>query len=111
VAVLIGVTGDICDHVSIALGSVAPTALRAKTAEGLFKATLITAEMADGAAGMAIAEARPMDDIRGRAEFRSETVILLTRQGRIQAVQDAQPFRECHTAATCGMGNSIHRNR
>lgn len=89
-AVFVKLDEDMCRDIRIALGSVAPTAFRAKRAEGLLRGKEITAGLAEEAAQAAVEESRPIDDIRGYAEYRAETVLDLTKKAIMEAVQDAR---------------------
>ena len=89
-AVVLTLVDDLCNDASIGLGSVGPTAFRARKAEGLLKGKKITDEIADAAAQAAVDESRPIDDIRGYAEYRTTTVLAITRQAIMQALQDAR---------------------
>ena len=70
---------DVCTQARIALGSVAPTLLRASGAEALLTGKAITEEVADAAAREAARESRPINDIRGSAEYRENSVFEITR--------------------------------
>ncbi|HMK07783.1 MAG TPA: 2Fe-2S iron-sulfur cluster-binding protein, partial [Anaerolineales bacterium] len=59
---------------AIALGSVAPTVIRATQAEATLTGRPLTAEQADRAGEVAAQEARPIDDLRGSADFRRQMV-------------------------------------
>jgi len=89
-AVVLTLADDLCKDIKIGLGSVAPTAFRPRKAEGLLRGKKITGELTDGAAQAAMEESRPIDDIRGYAEYRAKTVLEITRQGIMQALQDAR---------------------
>jgi len=90
VAVLVRLGEEDCDDVRIALGSVAPAIFRAVKAEQLLRGKKITDELAGEAAQAAMEESRPIDDIRGYAEYRTKTVLTITRQAIIEARQDAR---------------------
>jgi len=83
VGVAIVITFDsssrICKDVKIALGSVAPTPIRAHKAEAVLKGKTINNELTWEAAQTASSEARPIDDIRGSAEYRREMLKIFTR--------------------------------
>ena len=64
----------------IALGSVAPTVIRAPDAERLLSADTSSAGI-EAAAQAAAASARPIDDIRATAAYRRDMVRVLTRRG------------------------------
>ena len=64
----------------IALGSVAPTVIRAPEAERLLAADTSPAGI-ESAAQASAATARPIDDIRATAAYRADMVRVLTRRG------------------------------
>jgi CO/xanthine dehydrogenase FAD-binding subunit len=90
VAVAIRLLEGVCQDARIALGSVGPTAFRAKGAEQCLKGREITDELAGEAARAAMEESRPIDDIRGYAEYRAKTVFDITRQAILEATRDAR---------------------
>lgn len=69
-----------CVDARIALGAVAPTPLRAYSAEELLKGRGVNADLLDQAASAAMAQASPIDDVRGTAHYRREIVGVLTRR-------------------------------
>ena len=89
-AVVLTLSDDLCSDARIGLGSVRPTAFRTRKAEDLLKGKKITGDAADAAAQAAVEESRPIDDIRGYAEYRSKTVLAITREAIMQALQDAR---------------------
>ena len=66
--------------IRIALSAVAPVPLRSYQAEGVLKGKIMTAEAIEAAAEVAAAEASPITDVRGSAEYRRELVKVLTRR-------------------------------
>lgn len=70
----------------IALGSVAPTIIRASEAEASLKGAPLMTERIAEAAKRAAQAARPIDDVRGSAWFRTEEVIALVQRG-LEAIQ------------------------
>jgi CO/xanthine dehydrogenase FAD-binding subunit len=50
----------------------------------------ISAGLAEEAAQAAMEESRPIDDIRGYAEYRAKIVHDITKQAVMEAVQDAR---------------------
>ena len=78
-------------HVRIALGSVAPTVLRARVAEAFADEAL---DWDDPAAALvefgrlAAAEAQPIDDLRGSAAYRRRAVEVLARRTLRSALED-----------------------
>ena len=69
-----------CTDARIALGAVAPTPLRAHSAEELLKGRPVDAESLREVANAAMAKATPIDDVRGTARYRREMVGVLTRR-------------------------------
>ncbi len=69
-----------CDRVRIAMGAVAPTIVRALEAERFLEGRLLDRAGIEHAAGLAACAARPIDDLRGSAEYRSKMVRVLTRR-------------------------------
>jgi carbon-monoxide dehydrogenase medium subunit len=80
----------VCLDVSIALGAVAPTVIRASAAEALLRGQRPDAELLQRAARAAMEGARPIDDIRGTAQHRRAIVTSLARRTLHYAVQMAQ---------------------
>ena len=72
--------GDIVTGARIALGSVAPTIIRAHEAEAALVGGSLTDACIGEAAALAAGEARPIDDVRGSAWYRKEEVEALVRR-------------------------------
>ncbi len=70
--------GNICREARIALGAVAPTAIRVPAAEAVFKGKPVTARTISEAAAIAAETAKPISDVRGSADYRLELVKVLT---------------------------------
>lgn len=70
----------ICADARIVLGAVAPTPLRALQAEKVLRGQELTEERIRQAAATAAREAKPIDDVRGSAWYRTEMVEVLTRR-------------------------------
>jgi aerobic carbon-monoxide dehydrogenase medium subunit len=90
--------GDgVCREVRITLGAVAPTVIRARSAETLLRGQRLDVGLIQQAARAAMEEARPIDDIRGTARHRRAIVEALTGRTLRTAIQMAQgadfPFR------------------
>jgi carbon-monoxide dehydrogenase medium subunit len=95
VAALVVLEGDsdVCREARIALGAVAPTVLRAAAAEALLRGQQLTSELLQEAAGAAMLEARPIDDLRSTAQHRQAIVASLTRRTLHYALQMARGRR------------------
>jgi carbon-monoxide dehydrogenase medium subunit len=70
-AVVIRKSGNTVSHVRIALTNVAPTALRAETAEAALLGKAFTSETVQAAADAAIAICEPAEDLRGNIEYKT----------------------------------------
>jgi carbon-monoxide dehydrogenase medium subunit len=82
--------GGICKQARIALGSVAPTMFRARTAEALLEGAALTDGSVLSAAAAAAAEAAPIDDIRSTAEYRKATTEVLVGRALHKAGERAR---------------------
>ncbi|AGL00669.1 FAD binding domain-containing protein [Desulfoscipio gibsoniae] len=80
VAVTIRVVDGICQEARIVLGSVAPTVVRAKTAESLILSNRLESKVIEKAAQAAAQEVRPITDIRSTEEYRKQMVAVLVRR-------------------------------
>ncbi|MBE7418726.1 MAG: xanthine dehydrogenase family protein subunit M [Ideonella sp.] len=80
--------GRVAD-LGIVLAAVAPTPLHAIQAEAALRGQRPTADRLAAAAQAASAEARPIGDVRGSADYRREMVRVLTRRALEQAIQQA----------------------
>ena len=77
-AVILGFEGDRIGAARITLGSVAPTIVRARDAENFLAGKMLSDAAINAAGELAIAAARPIDDVRGTAEYRSEMIRVTT---------------------------------
>jgi carbon-monoxide dehydrogenase medium subunit len=78
--------GDICSEVSIALGAVAPTPIRAPMAEAMLRGQRVSQELIDEVAKNAITQCSPIDDHRASAEYRCDMVRVMTRRALTQVL-------------------------
>jgi carbon-monoxide dehydrogenase medium subunit len=69
--------GCTCDDARIALGSVAPTPMRAVEAEGLLRGNDINDELIEKAAMTAAEEIKPISDVRSSADYRRKASRIL----------------------------------
>jgi carbon-monoxide dehydrogenase medium subunit len=80
--------GRVCRDVKIALGAVAPTPIRAYSAEDMLRGQTITPELIETAAREA--QATPIDDVRATAAYRKAIVGVLTQRTLERAVEMAR---------------------
>ena len=86
-AVVLGLERGHVRAARIALGSVAPTIVRATAAESFLAGKALTDAVLNAAGELATAAARPIDDVRGSAEYRSE-MIRVTTVRALRALRD-----------------------
>ncbi len=89
-AVMVVMAGGVCEDVRIALGSVAPTVIRAEKAEELLKGQRIDDEGIVQAAETASGEASPITDIRSTADYRRHMIKIMVRDALKKASSRAQ---------------------
>ncbi|HVP23209.1 MAG TPA: NAD-dependent dihydropyrimidine dehydrogenase subunit PreA [Conexivisphaerales archaeon] len=85
VAAFVGTRGGVVDFCRIALGSVAPTPVRAKKAEAALLGKKLTVGGIKEAARAAVEEIKPISDSRGTAKQRRDSAELITRRALLQA--------------------------
>lgn len=74
----------------IVLGAVAPTPIRAPSAEKILLGEKPSGALFESAGNEAANNSRPIDDFRGSAEYRRDMVKVLTRRALSKAYHDAQ---------------------
>lgn len=94
-AAFVQLDGDICRHVRIALGAVAPIPFRAATAESALLGKSLGRdsngrELLEEIGRIASDESRPIDDLRGFASYRRKVIGMLVRQGLEQVIARAR---------------------
>jgi carbon-monoxide dehydrogenase medium subunit len=72
---------EMCREARIALGSVAPTPVRARKAETLMEGKRFSTELIEEVAEVSARESDPIDDLRASGAYRREMVINLVRRG------------------------------
>jgi len=90
VAVSLTVAGGVCQEARIALGSVAPTPIRARKAEETLKGKAIDQRITDEAAEAAAEETRTISDIRSTAEYRREMSRVLVKRAITKSLEIAK---------------------
>jgi CO/xanthine dehydrogenase FAD-binding subunit len=81
VALGLNLDREICREARIALGSVAPTPIRARKAEKLMEGKRFSPELIKEVAEVSARESGPIDDLRASGAYRREMVINLVRRG------------------------------
>jgi carbon-monoxide dehydrogenase medium subunit len=82
--------GRVCRDVKIALGAVAPTPIRAYSAEDMLRGQTITPGLIEAAAQEAQNRATPIDDVRATAMYRQTIVGVLAQRTLERAVDMAR---------------------
>jgi carbon-monoxide dehydrogenase medium subunit len=97
VAVVIELEGTVSKKAAITLGSVAPTVIHAVEAEEFLVGKVLSSDVIESAAKLAEQAARPIDDLRASAEYRSEMIrVCMERALKALAAGDE---REDHPSA------------
>jgi carbon-monoxide dehydrogenase medium subunit len=89
VAVMITITDGTCRKVRIALGAVAPTVIRAQSAEAALKGRKIDQNIIESAAKSAAEKTKPITDLRSTTEYRKEAARILVKRALIKALEKA----------------------
>jgi xanthine dehydrogenase iron-sulfur cluster and FAD-binding subunit A len=105
-AVVLSFIGTTVDEARIALGSLAPTIVRAGSAEDFLAGKTLTSEVCSKAAALACAAVTPIDDIRGTANYRLQTLhnlldrtlVELGRHDLATGIPDDPVLLDTHTA-------------
>ena len=74
-----------CTSARIELGSVGPTVIRARTAEGALSGKALTTELALTVGEIAAGEIAPIDDVRSTADYRRRVTVALTHDCLLEA--------------------------
>lgn len=90
VAVTLEWRSDQCSEIRIALGAVAPVPMRAHKAEAVLRGQSFSNALLDRAAEAAMAEAKPISNVRASAAYRRDMVRVLTRRAIGQALGGLQ---------------------
>jgi len=87
IAVILRIDGDVVRDAHIMLGSVAPTIIPASEAEAFLIGRPLSDEVIREAAHLTATASKPIDDVRGSAEYRREMVRVLARRA-LSALRD-----------------------
>ena len=80
-ALVIGFDGEVVTSAAVALGSVAPTIVRASSVEAFLVGNRLTPQVCHEVGELAAAEIAPIDDVRGTAAYRRRVVANLLAHG------------------------------
>jgi len=89
-AAFLSMSGKLCSVARIAMGSVAPTPIRIKSAEKVLEGAELTEENIRTAAQKAFEEIKPISDIRASAEYRKDTSKVYVRKAIEEALKWAK---------------------
>ncbi len=89
VAIILDLKGETVRSASITLGAVTPIIVHATKAEKFLIGKKLNEKNIDQAAELAAKSAKPIDDVRGSANYRSEMVRVITRRG-LTAIRDGK---------------------
>ncbi len=89
-AVWIRMEKNICKDVRIAIGSVAPTVVRAHEAEKVLAGQEMTQEVIEEAAAASVKDISPITDIRSTDKYRKRVVSVLVRDTLLSALERAK---------------------
>jgi len=89
-AILLKTDGSKISQARIALGSVAPTPIRAYKSEKELVGKTVSEAILDAAAAKAAEEAKPITDVRASGDYRRSAVKALVRQGLAEALERAR---------------------
>jgi carbon-monoxide dehydrogenase medium subunit len=81
-----------CVEARIVLGAVAPTAMRAKSAESILAGASLSQLAIDEAAAAAAEEAKPIDDVRSTAWYRKKMVAVAAKRAIAMALEQVREF-------------------
>jgi xanthine dehydrogenase iron-sulfur cluster and FAD-binding subunit A len=93
-ALVLTFADDVVSEARIALGSVAPTIARARTAEDYLRGKRLDPEVCRETGRLASADAAPVDDVRGSANYRRATLATLVADGLRQISEGAHAADE-----------------
>jgi carbon-monoxide dehydrogenase medium subunit len=88
-AVVLSFDGDHLTNAHITFGSVAPTIVRAPDAESFLIGKALSTAIINTAGELVATAARPIDDVRGPAEYRSEMMRVTTIRA-LRAIRDGE---------------------
>lgn len=90
VAAIATLDGEVLGDVKIALGTAAPTPIRARGAEDILKGQKIDEKLIEKAAQTASDESSPRDSMRSSAEYRKKMLKVLVGRAVRQAIEQAR---------------------
>jgi len=88
VAVAVTMDGNVCKDARIVLGAVAPVPMRAPKAEAMIIGKAVSDDLLEEVGVCASTECKPIDDIRGSAEYRRDMVRVFTKRALRKAINE-----------------------
>lgn len=88
VAVVVILENGICSDMRVALGAVAPTPVTVKGVKDIIKSRRFSEDVIEKVAQVASGQSRPIDDMRGSAEYRKEMVKALVSRAINQVISN-----------------------
>ncbi len=80
VAAFVKTRGEICEETRIALGSVAPTPIRARNAENILREESMTEDILEEVSRVVMNEVKPITDVRATEQYRREMAGVLVKR-------------------------------
>jgi carbon-monoxide dehydrogenase medium subunit len=110
-ALVMTLDGERVDEARIALGSLAPTIVRASKAEAFLRGKRLDAEVCEVAGRLAAEDVSPISDVRGSAAYRLSTLTNLVANGltRIAVGSEAADWPEPPVLLETGIGGQRPR--
>lgn len=90
IAIILDLSGNSINNAVITLGAVAPTIIHADQAEIFLQGKILSSEIIEEAALLTSAAAKPIDDLRGTADYRKEMVRVFTKRGLLSILNNEE---------------------
>lgn len=87
ISVILKMAGETVNEAVVTLGAVSPVIIHAEKAEGYLKGKMLTMEVIEEAGRLAGESARPIDDLRGSAAYRSYITSVIAKRSLL-AIQN-----------------------
>ncbi|MEI6291961.1 MAG: FAD binding domain-containing protein, partial [Chloroflexota bacterium] len=90
IAIILFLEGNKINDAVITLGAVAPTIIHAEMAEKYLSGKQLSPEIIEEAAKLTALAAKPIDDLRGTADYRKEMVRVFTKRGLLSILNNEE---------------------